>query len=134
VPAAVFGALAHQQIVVDKNVQNISDDGRQTDITFTVPDVEYDKAMAAITQDKDRFDYDRITGAKGSAKISVIGVGMRSHAGVAASMFKALSAKGINIQLITTSEIKTSVLIDEEYGELAVRALHTYYGLDKQDA
>ncbi len=131
VAAAVFGALADAQIVVDMIVQNISDDGRQTDITFTVPDAEYDKAMDAITKGSDRFEYDRITGSKGAAKISVIGVGMRSHAGVAASMFEALSAKGINIQLITTSEIKTSVLIDEEYAELAVRALHTHYGLDK---
>ncbi|MCF6303016.1 MAG: aspartate kinase, partial [Devosiaceae bacterium] len=91
VAAAVFGALADEQIIVDMIVQNISDDGRQTDITFTVPDAEFDKAMAAITSDKDRFEYDSIAGAKGSAKISVIGVGMRSHAGVAASMFKALS-------------------------------------------
>jgi len=133
VAAAVFGALADEQIVVDMIVQNISDDGRQTDITFTVPDAEYDKALAAITADGDRFEYDSIAGAKGSAKISVIGVGMRSHAGVAASMFKALSEKGINIQLITTSEIKTSVLIEEEYAELAVRALHTHYGLDKDE-
>ncbi len=134
VAAAVFGALADEQIVVDMIVQNVSDDGRQTDITFTVPDAEYDKAMAAITSEGDRFEYDSIAGAKGSAKISVIGVGMRSHAGVAASMFKALSEKGINIQLITTSEIKTSVLIEEEYAELAVRALHTHYGLDKDEA
>ncbi len=133
VAAAVFGALADEQIIVDMIVQNVSDDGRQTDITFTVPDGEFDKAMAAITLDEERFEYDSIAGAKGSAKISVIGVGMRSHAGVAASMFKALSEEGINIQLITTSEIKTSVLIDERYAELAVRALHTYYGLDRDE-
>ena len=77
---------------------------------------------------------ERINGSKGGAKVSVVGVGMRNHAGVAASMFKALADKGINIQLITTSEIKTSVLIDDAYAELAVRALHTYYGLDKPDA
>ena len=133
VAAAIFGALADQHIVVDMIVQNVSDDGRQTDITFTVPDAEYDKAMSAITSGNERFEYDTITGAKGGAKISVVGVGMRSHAGVAASMFKALSEKGINIQLITTSEIKTSVLIAEEYAELAVRALHTYYGLDREE-
>jgi len=133
VAAAVFGALADQQIVVDMIVQNISDDGRQTDITFTVPDAEYDKAMDAVTNNDQSFESESISGAKGAAKISVIGVGMRSHAGVAASMFKALSDKGINIQLITTSEIKTSVLIDEEYAELAVRALHTCYGLDKEE-
>ena len=133
VAAAVFGALADEQIVVDMIVQNVSDDGRQTDITFTVPDAEDDRAMNAITSGRERFEYDTITGAKGGAKISVIGVGMRSHAGVAASMFRALSEKGINIQLITTSEIKTSVLIAEEYAELAVRALHTYYGLDREE-
>ncbi len=133
VAASVFGALAEQQIVVDMIVQNVSDDGRQTDITFTVPDSEYEKAMAAVKGNGARFEYDSISGAKGCAKISVVGVGMRSHAGVASSMFSALAEKGINIQLITTSEIKTSVLIDEAYAELAVRALHTYYGLDKEE-
>lgn len=133
VAAAVFGALADERIVVDMIVQNVSDDGKMTDITFTVPDSEYDKAMQALTIAGDRFEYDSINGSKGGAKISVVGVGMRSHAGVASAMFKALSDKGINIQLITTSEIKTSVLIEEEYAELAVRALHTYYGLDKAD-
>ena len=133
VAAAVFGALAAQSIVVDMIVQNVSEDGSTTDITFTVPDGEYDMAINAITSAGDRIEYARISGSKGGAKISVVGVGMRSHAGVASSMFKALADKSINIQLITTSEIKTSVLIDDEYAELAVRALHTYYGLDKQD-
>ncbi len=131
VAAAVFGALADERIIVDMIVQNVSDDGRSTDITFTVPNSEYDKAMQALESTSNRFEYDDISGSKGSAKISVIGVGMRSHAGVASSMFNALADKKINIQLITTSEIKTSVLIEEEYGELAVRALHTHYGLDK---
>lgn len=134
VAAAVFGALADEAIVVDMIVQNISDDGAVTDITFTVPDGEYDKAIGAIKAAGDRIEYAKISGSKGGAKISVVGVGMRSHAGVASSMFKALADKGINIQLITTSEIKTSVLIEDEYAELAVRALHTYYGLDKKDA
>lgn len=134
VAAAVFGALAAQHIIVDMIVQNVSDDGKVTDITFTLPDSEYDKAIKALENAGDNVEYAKIVGAKGGAKISVVGVGMRSHAGVASSMFKALSDKGINIQLITTSEIKTSVLIDEEYAELAVRALHTYYGLDRQDA
>ncbi|MEO8882480.1 MAG: aspartate kinase [Devosia sp.] len=134
VAAAIFGALADEAIVVDMIVQNISDDGSVTDITFTVPDAEYDKAIATLKAAGDRFEYARITGSKGGAKVSVVGVGMRSHAGVASSMFKALADKGINIQLITTSEIKTSVLIDDQYAELAVRALHTYYGLDKPDA
>jgi len=134
VAAAVFGALADENIVVDMIVQNVSEDGSTTDITFTVPDGEYDKAMRALKSAGDRFAYSSISGSKGGAKISVVGVGMRSHAGVASSMFKALADKGINIQLITTSEIKTSVLIEEEYAELAVRALHTYYGLDRKDA
>jgi aspartate kinase len=133
VAASVFGALAAQNIVVDMIVQNVSEDGSTTDITFTVPDGEYDKAISAIKAAGDTVEYDKITGSKGGAKISVVGVGMRSHAGVASSMFKALADKAINIQLITTSEIKTSVLIDDEYAELAVRALHTYYGLDKQE-
>jgi aspartate kinase len=133
VAAAVFGALADESIVVDMIVQNISDDGSVTDITFTIPDNEYDKSVKVLEAAKNSgaIDYERITGSKGGAKVSVVGVGMRNHAGVAASMFKALADKGINIQLITTSEIKTSVLIDDEYAELAVRALHTYYGLDK---
>ncbi len=134
VAAAIFGALADESIVVDMIVQNISDDGATTDITFTVPDGEYDKAVGALKAAGERIDYAKLSGSKGGAKISVIGVGMRSHAGVASSMFKALADKGINIQLITTSEIKTSVLIDDEYAELAVRALHTYYGLDGKDA
>jgi aspartate kinase len=136
VAAAVFGALADESIVVDMIVQNISEDGSVTDITFTVPDSEYDKSVRAVEAAKasGHIDYDRINGSKGGAKVSVVGVGMRNHAGVAASMFKALADKGINIQLITTSEIKTSVLIDDEYAELAVRALHTYYGLDKPAA
>ena len=133
VAATVFGALADANIVVDMIVQNVSDDGKVTDITFTVPDSDYDKAVKAIESAGSSIAYEKISGSKGGAKISVIGVGMRSHAGVAASMFRALAGKGINIQLITTSEIKTSVLIEEEYAELAVRVLHTYYGLDKQD-
>jgi len=136
VAAAVFGALSDESIVVDMIVQNVSEDGSTTDITFTVPDAEHDKAVKALkaAADAGKFEYRVLTSAKGGAKVSVVGVGMRNHAGVAASMFKALADKSINIQLITTSEIKTSVLIDDEYAELAVRALHTYYGLDKEDA
>lgn len=133
VAAAVFGALANKHIVVDMIVQNVSDDGTTTDITFTVPESEYDKAVSALENAGEEVVYKSLSGSKGCAKISVVGVGMRSHAGVASSMFKALGDKGINIQLISTSEIKTSVLIDEEYAELAVRALHTYYGLDKAE-
>jgi len=136
VAAAIFGSLADESIVVDMIVQNISEDGATTDITFTVPDAEHDKAIKALeaASKAGAFEYRTLNTAKGGAKVSVVGVGMRNHAGVAASMFKALADKSINIQLITTSEIKTSVLIDDEYAELAVRALHTYYGLDRQDA
>lgn len=134
VAAAIFGALADAQIVVDMIVQNLSEDGQTTDITFTVPDGEYDRAKNAIENAGDIVEFESIDGSRGGAKISVVGVGMRSHAGVASSMFRALGEKGINIQLITTSEIKTSVLIDDEYAELAVRALHNYYGLDTTEA
>lgn len=134
VAASVFGALADAQIVVDMIVQNLSEDGQTTDITFTVPDAEYERAKKVLEAAGDAFEYESITGSTGGAKISVIGVGMRSHAGVASSMFRALAERSINIQLITTSEIKTSVLIEDEYAELAVRALHAYYGLDKQEA
>lgn len=134
VAATVFGALSSENIVVDMIVQNVSEDGKSTDITFTVPEAETDRAIKALEAAQDQFTCRAIIGAKGGAKISIIGVGMRSHAGVAAAMFRALADKGINIQLITTSEIKTSVLIDEEYAELAVRALHTYYGLDRAEA
>ena len=111
-------------------VQNISDDGSITDITFTVPTGEYDKAMRVLAE-PGQESASTSSRAKGGAKVSVVGIGMRNHAGVAASLFKALADKGINIQLITTSEIKTSVLIDDAYAELAVRTLHSYYGLDK---
>ncbi len=134
VAASVFGALADAQIVVDMIVQNLSEDGQITDITFTVPDAEYERAKKVLEAAGDAFEYESITGSTGGAKISVIGVGMRSHAGVASSMFRALAERSINIQLITTSEIKTSVLIEDEYAELAVRALHAYYGLDRQEA
>jgi aspartate kinase len=134
VAAEVFGALADEHIVVDMIVQNVSEDGGATDITFTLPDAEMDRALAALEAARSRVEYSHLQSSTGGAKISVIGVGMRSHAGVASSMFKALAEKGINIQLITTSEIKTSVLISEDYAELAVRALHNYYGLDKADA
>jgi len=134
VAASVFGALADAQIVVDMIVQNLSEEGKTTDITFTVPDAEYERAKKVLEAAGDAFEYESITGSTGGAKISVIGVGMRSHAGVASSMFRALAERSINIQLITTSEIKTSVLIEDEYAELAVRALHAYYGLDRQEA
>ena len=131
VAASVFMPLADANINVDMIVQNISEDGKSTDITFTVPAAEYDRAMNILILAKTEIGYRALQGSKDVAKVSAIGVGMRSHAGVAAKAFKALSEKGINIRAITTSEIKFSVLIDAAYTELAVRTLHSLYGLDK---
>jgi aspartate kinase len=131
VAAAIFGPLADSSINVDMIVQNVSGDGATTDITFTVPSADYDRARDTIEKAKGTVGFDRIDGATDVAKVSVIGIGMRSHAGVAARAFKALSERNINIRAITTSEIKFSVLIDAAYTELAVRTLHSLYGLDK---
>jgi aspartate kinase len=131
VAAAIFGPLADANINVDMIVQNVSADGATTDLTFTVPSADYERAKATIEKAKGAIGYDRLDGATDVAKISVIGIGMRSHAGVAAKAFKALSERNINIRAITTSEIKFSVLIDAAYAELAVRTLHSLYGLDK---
>jgi aspartate kinase len=131
VAAAIFGPLADANINVDMIVQTVSADGATTDLTFTVPSADYDRAKAVIEKNKSGIGYDAMDGATDVAKISVIGIGMRSHVGVASAAFKALSERGINIRAITTSEIKFSVLIDAEYTELAVRTLHTLYGLDK---
>jgi aspartate kinase len=131
VAAAIFGPLAESSINVDMIVQNVSDDGRTTDITFTVTTADFERAMALIERLKSTVKMDRVSGSSDVAKVSVIGIGMRSHAGVAAEAFKALASRGINIQLITTSEIKISVLIDAAYTELAVRTLHSIYELDR---
>jgi aspartate kinase len=131
VSAAIFGALAETDISVDMIVQNLSHDGTQTDITFTLPRKDLRKAIDVLNSLKSKVGFDDLVHSADVAKISVVGIGMRSHAGVAAKMFKSLADKGINIQAITTSEIKVSVMIDEAYTELAVRALHQAYGLDK---
>jgi aspartate kinase len=131
VAARVFGPLAQANINVDMIVQNISDDGKTTDLTFTVGAADLDRALDVLKKAKDAIGYADLRGATDIIKVSVIGVGMRSHAGVAAQMFKALADKGINIEAISTSEIKISVLIDASYAELAVRTLHSLYGLDK---
>jgi aspartate kinase len=131
VAAAIFGPLAESGINVDMIVQNISDDGRTTDITFTVPTADFERSMAKIEGLKGSVVMEKVAGSSDVAKVSVIGIGMRSHAGVAAQAFQALASRGINIQLITTSEIKISVLIDAAYTELAVRTLHSIYELDK---
>ena len=131
VAAAIFGPLAESNINVDMIVQNVSADGATTDLTFTVPAADYDRARDTIAKAKAGIGYARLDGATDVAKVSVIGSGMRSHAGVAAKAFSALAARNINIRAITTSEIKFSVLIDAAFTELAVRTLHTLYGLDK---
>jgi aspartate kinase len=130
VAAGVFGPLAEANINVDMIVQNISEDGSLTDLTFTVPNADYERARKVLEAAKAAVGYQVIQGSSDVAKVSVIGIGMRSHAGVAADAFKALASKGINIRAITTSEIKISVLIDAPYTELAVRTLHSLYGLD----
>jgi aspartate kinase len=132
VSAAIFGPLAEAHINVDMIVQNISEDGSKTDMTFTVPFGDVEKALKVLDGAKEKVGFDVIQHETGLVKVSVIGIGMRSHAGVAASAFRALAEKGINIKAITTSEIKISILIDGPYVELAVRTLHSVYGLDKK--
>lgn len=127
---AIFGALADNEVNVDMIVQNVSGDRNNVDITFTIDANELERATTALESVKDEAHYEELLVDDNISKISVIGVGMISHAGVAHTMFKHLSEKGINIELISTSEIKISVLIDKEYGELAVRVLHNAYGLD----
>ena len=131
VAAAIFGPLSEANINVDMIVQNVSADGKTTDLRFTVPAADYQRSLDTIAKAKAAIGYARLDGATDVAKISVIGIGMRSHAGVAAQAFSALAERSINIRAITTSEIKFSVLIDAAYTELAVRTLHTLYGLDQ---
>ncbi|MFT0875682.1 aspartate kinase [Rhodopseudomonas sp. G2_2311] len=131
VAASIFGPLADANINVDMIVQNVSEDGKTTDLTFTVPAADFVRAKQTITSAQDKIGYARFDSETDVAKVSVIGSGMRSHAGVAAQAFAALAARNINIRAITTSEIKFSVLIDAAYTELAVRTLHTLYGLDQ---
>jgi aspartate kinase len=129
VAAAIFGPLADANVNVDMIVQNVSDDGT-TDMTFTIGGAELSRAIATLEGARESIGYDKLITDKDVAKISVVGMGMRSHSGVASTMFRTLAAKGINIEVISTSEIKVSVLIKQDYTELAVRALHTAYGLD----
>ncbi|GJE04347.1 aspartate kinase [Methylobacterium isbiliense] len=131
IAAAIFGPLADANINVDMIIQVVSSDGDTTDMTFTVPANDYERARSILDAQTGVIDFERIEGATDVVKISAIGIGMRSHAGVAAKAFRALADKGINIRAITTSEIKFSVLIDAAYTELAVRTLHSLYGLDK---
>jgi len=130
IAAAIFGPLADSGVNVDMIVQNVSEDGRKTDLTFTVTRGELAAALAACEKAGPAIGYRDITSDANVAKVSIIGIGMRTHPGVAQTMFRTLSEKGINIQVISTSEIKVSVLISEEYVELALRALHSAYELD----
>ncbi|MBV8705071.1 MAG: aspartate kinase, partial [Acetobacteraceae bacterium] len=129
IAAALFGTLSEQNVNVDMIVQNVSADGT-TDLTFTVGKADLPRAEAALDGVRAQVGYAEVLADPDVAKVSVVGVGMRSHAGVASTMFSALADKAINIQVISTSEIKVSVLIAAEYTELAVRALHAAYGLD----
>ena len=131
VAAEIFGNLADSGINVDMIVQNISADGMHTDLTFTVQESDLNAARLVIDNLGDKVKYAKLEESKEIAKVSIIGVGMRSHAGVAAQMFSILAEKGINIQAITTSEIKVSVLIELRQIEKAMRALHSVYGLDQ---
>ncbi len=130
VAASIFGPLAEASINVDMIVQNVSESGDTTDMTFTVSKADFERAKQVIEGQRNRVQYAGMIADSNVVKVSVIGVGMRSHAGIAQRMFQTLAEKGINIQVISTSEIKISVLVAEEYTELAVRALHTAYGLD----
>ena len=130
IAASIFGPLADANINVDMIVQNVSETGDTTDMTFTVSKADFERAKQVIEGQRNRVQFAGLIADSNVVKVSVIGVGMRSHAGIAQRMFKALAEKGINIQVISTSEIKISVLVAEEYTELAVRALHTAYGLD----
>jgi aspartate kinase len=130
IAAAIFGPLADSGVNVDMIVQNVSEDGRKTDLTFTVTRGELAAALAACEKAGPTIGYRDITSDANVAKVSIVGIGMRAHPGVAQTMFRTLSEKGINIQVISTSEIKVSVLISEEYVELALRALHSAYELD----
>ncbi len=132
VAAGIFGSLADSSINVDMIVQNVSADGGATDLTFTVTRADLDRAVSVIESKRGELEYAELISDSDVVKVSVIGIGMRSHAGVAQKMFQTLADNGINIQVISTSEIKVSVLIEEKYTELAVRALHSAYGLDEE--
>jgi aspartate kinase len=128
--ATIFGPLAAANINVDMIIQNVAKDKGETDVTFTVPGADLLRTQALLEAQKEAIGFYRMICDDKVAKVSVVGVGMKSHAGVASTMFRSLADRGINIQAISTSEIKVSVLIDEDETELAVRVLHTAYGLD----
>jgi len=130
VAAKIFGALDEKAIVVDLIVQNVSDKGK-TDLTFTVTKADLPKARDVVTKVAKAIKAGKVETDEKVAKVSIVGVGMRNHSGVAAKMFSVLAKEGINVQMISTSEIRVSCVVEEKYTELAVRALHTAFGLDK---
>lgn len=132
IAARIFGSLADASINVDMIVQSVAPDGQSTDMTFTVQAADLSRALDVLSAARSDIGYFDVRSSADVAKISVVGIGMRSHAGVASQMFAALAERGINIEAISTSEIKISVLIDSAYAELAVRTLHTLYGLDAE--
>lgn len=134
VAGTIFGGLADAAINVDMIVQNVTEDGETTDLTFTVSRGDLDRAVAVLDRLKAEIGFTDVLADPSVAKISVVGVGMRTQPGVAKTMFQTLASRGINIQVISTSEIKVSVLISDDYTELAIRALHTAYGLDADTA
>ena len=133
VAASIFGPLADAGVNVDMIVQNISEDGKVTDLTFTLAREDLPRAVTALESSSDEIGYQKLLRDDSVAKVSIIGTGMRSHTGVAQQMFRALASKGINILVISTSEIKVSVLVESQYMELALRVLHETYGLDADD-
>lgn len=130
VASTILGPIADANIEVDMIVQNIADDAT-TDFTFTVHRNDYQRALAILEQTCAELGARKVTGDNTIVKVSIVGVGMRSHAGIASTMFKTLASEGINIRMISTSEIKISVVVDEKYLELAVRALHAAFKLDQ---
>ena len=131
VASKILGPIADANIEIDMIIQNIADDDT-TDFTFTVHRNEYPRAMQELKTICQQLSARKVTGDDGIVKVSIVGVGMRSHAGIANTMFKVLAEEGINIKMISTSEIKISVVVDEKYLELSVRALHQAFGLDQQ--
>jgi aspartate kinase len=130
----ILGPIAGANIEVDMIVQNVGADGKTTDFTFTVNRNDYAKALEVLEQQARELGAREVSGNSKIAKISLVGVGMRSHAGIASQMFKALADEGINIRMISTSEIKISVVVDEKYLELGVRTLHDAFELDRNSA
>ena len=134
IAAAIFGPLAQAAINVDMIAQSVSEDGQTTDLTFTVSRADLRKTCHILESVRSQIAYRQLLSADDIVKVSIIGIGMRSQVGIAQKMFHVLAQRGINIQAISTSEIKVSVLIAEEYMELAMRTLHSAYGLDQPDA